>query len=685
MGFLFEGNGLALLSEYLIKSFLVLSVSIVLVYLLRKKSASLRHLVLSVFFVGLLFLPILSSFTTGWETKFFPSWQTKNVAALETDGINRNLNGSSTTFGSALAASEVSLHMKEVKKDSRPIFGFVALLIWTFGSIFLFIRIALGIYGTSRLTKEGQEIQDSLWKRLLDRFLKAVSLRRKINLLSHGKTMVPLTWGVIKPVVMMPAESQSWSENQRSVALYHELSHIKRGDYLVMILARISRAIYWFNPLSWVVLGMIKKEQERACDELVLKAGIKPSTYAENLLFIRNSVSGNWNPPAVVLGAMSKSHLNDRLTTILKQRFNLKEVQMKTKILLSVLAILSISFIGLARPGNFSGSHAEAISPENAAAMTLVDSHETPIVQQDQDKKEQKKEVKKKEKTTLVWTAKEGEKGKYEIIIDKDDPKKIICITSPHAEHDKDSKATWTIKADKLHLSEDMKKIELDEGTVIYINKEDKDGVKVIKLNSPHIQIKKGVKVPDHVTVDVHASPYVEVHPDIHVVIDTEKYEKLIEKIKEKLAKLKEKDLESDVKEVELEAIEKTLEELQKALEKKSYSHAYRIKTKDIHIDGEKDYHAVRIINDKGIFSLIYHAELDTDQKEAYEKAIKKLEDNLPEGYNVESTFDDDKGTLIIKITKDKEAVEYKEAVESIDTIKKLIHEFQEELGKIKK
>jgi hypothetical protein len=315
---------------------------------------------------------------------------------------------------------------------------------------------------------------------------------------------------------------------------------------------------------------------------------------------------------------------------------------------------------------------------------------------QDQDKKEQKKEVKKKmkkedkekEKTILVWTAKEGEKGTYE----------IIYVTSPHAEHDKDTKAYWTIKADKLHLSEDVKTIKLDKGAVIYIDKEDKDGVKIIKLESPHIQIKKAVKVPDHVTVAVHVSPHIEVHPKVHVVVDTKKYEKLIKKIKEKLAKLKEKDLDFAEKEVELEGIEKTLEELKKALEKKfkkaehvavsikhKDSHSYRIKTKDVHIDGEKGLHAVKITDDKAAFSLIYHAELDTDQKEAYEKAIKKLEGNLPEGYDLESTFDEDKGTLLIKITEEKDTVEYNEAVESIDVLKKLIHEFQEEVKKIKK
>ena len=68
-----------------------------------------------------------------------------------------------------------------------------------------------------------------------------------------------------------------------------------------MLLSRLSRALFWFNPLSWLVFRMMKKEQEKACDELVLKAGIKPSTYAENLLSIRDSVPVHWSPPAAVL------------------------------------------------------------------------------------------------------------------------------------------------------------------------------------------------------------------------------------------------------------------------------------------------------------------------------------------------------------------------------------------------
>ena len=134
---------------------MILSVSIVLVSLLRKKSAGLRHLVLSVFLIGLLFLPILSTITTGWETRLLPAWQTRDAAALNADGLIRNMNDSSMALGATFVDYEVSKHV-EAQKNSRsffslflselkPLFGFAMLLIWALGSMFLFIRIIFGL------------------------------------------------------------------------------------------------------------------------------------------------------------------------------------------------------------------------------------------------------------------------------------------------------------------------------------------------------------------------------------------------------------------------------------------------------------------------------------------------------------------------------------------------------------
>ena len=142
MGFLLEGNGLTLLSEYLIKSSVILSVSIMLAFIMRKKSAGLRHLVLSIFLVGLLFLPIISTVTTGWETKLLPAWQTTGAATLTTESLIPNMNDSSMALGASFADSDIPQQVKTQKNAGsffsmvlsklKPLFGLAALLVWIF-------------------------------------------------------------------------------------------------------------------------------------------------------------------------------------------------------------------------------------------------------------------------------------------------------------------------------------------------------------------------------------------------------------------------------------------------------------------------------------------------------------------------------------------------------------------------
>ena len=68
---------------------------------------------------------------------------------------------------------------------------------------------------------------------------------------STGSTM-PMTWGVMKPVVLMPAEADAWPEDRLRIVLLHELAHVKRADCLTHLLAQTACAVYWINPLSWI-------------------------------------------------------------------------------------------------------------------------------------------------------------------------------------------------------------------------------------------------------------------------------------------------------------------------------------------------------------------------------------------------------------------------------------------------
>ncbi|NIM57727.1 MAG: hypothetical protein GTO16_02130, partial [Candidatus Aminicenantes bacterium] len=460
---------LDLISEFTIKSSLILGCSIFLLFLFRKKSASIRHFLLSFSLISLLLLPLLSTFTTGWEVRFLPSWQTAEKSSPDFDEVK-------TSKGSLGYLNKVDIQIQEnssilsgldmnasqVKKtffqtiDVTTLLGLSLIIIWTAGLLFLLIKIIAGLYGAHRLTRQGKRVSGPFWQLLLERFLNAIFIRRKISLLRHDKIKVPLTWGVFKPVVIIPAVAENWNRDECSSALFHELSHVKRSDFLFKILAHISCALYWFNPLSWFVFRLMRKEQEKACDELVLKAGVKPSTYAANLLSIQKAGQIQWNPPATVLGAVGKSQLNERLLAILKQQLKPKEVKMKTKILLSLFVIAAITFIGLARPAQSTAFNAAIFSDNEEIVTETQNTAQAENEQQKQEKKkaekEEKKESEEKKAYVSIGVVKDDKEkkivltGKPFVVIKKEHPEKdvVLRLSGKDIELIKSGEGHWT-------------------------------------------------------------------------------------------------------------------------------------------------------------------------------------------------------------------------------------------------
>ena len=86
----------------------------------------------------------------------------------------------------------------------------------------------------------------------------------------------PLTCGVLRPLILLPASALDWDEKQLHAVLLHESAHVQRRDCLAKYLAQESRALLWWNPLAWMSAARLYREQELACDEAVLSAGVAP-------------------------------------------------------------------------------------------------------------------------------------------------------------------------------------------------------------------------------------------------------------------------------------------------------------------------------------------------------------------------------------------------------------------------
>ena len=87
------------------------------------------------------------------------------------------------------------------------------------------------------------------------------------NLYLSDRVTSPAVYGIFRPKIVLPA---STPEADYPMILAHETAHIRRGDNLFRLIAFVSAALHWFNPLAWVFLRCYLSDAEQACDERVL-------------------------------------------------------------------------------------------------------------------------------------------------------------------------------------------------------------------------------------------------------------------------------------------------------------------------------------------------------------------------------------------------------------------------------
>ncbi len=473
-------GALGILAGYFLRTTVILALALAAAAAAKRRPAAFRHFILSSTLIGLLLVPLLTWVPVGWRSPLLPAWMAAPLPHATGDPAAKSPgNGAEVSLAAGLGtdadrdarqegAGLVVRYQAPDGGELRPgeisparsssgrnadqhghgsasqaftsqarlkILNMLVAVLWSAGLAALILRLLIGLTGAVRLTAEGTALEDPAWRMLLARFLALVSLRRKVRLKSHPEVLVPLTWGWRKPVVLLPDGADTWTDDERSSALYHELSHIKRADFLVMLLVRTSLAFFWWNPLCWVVYHRLLKEQELACDELVLRAGIRPSTYAASLLAFRRLAGFRWNPSAALLGMLGRSSFQERLAAILKQKLTSMEVKMKTKIMLAMALVLAVALIGTARPAvgveKDAAAKATVLAASTApAAFEIVTP--APAAQETQTEKavaqEKEKEKAKAAEKKILITTKEGGKAPIEITITEGDTVKMLVL-----------------------------------------------------------------------------------------------------------------------------------------------------------------------------------------------------------------------------------------------------------------
>jgi beta-lactamase regulating signal transducer with metallopeptidase domain len=327
-----------------------------LVLFMRKTSAATRHLAWLLGIVGLILLPLFSAALPGWRV--LPAWASMprpEHASIERTDVESVL-PSETLRRTTVATSSlrVAPSSSVIATDSlRPLTSFDQRLsaaetpptkidqwigtVWFAGATFLLLRIAAGALLLRRSVRHAVSVTNGPLRQALDAACDDLDIRRHVHLLLDHRRIVPLVWGIFRPRLILPAEASSWDDSRLRAVLLHELAHIKRGDLLVMLLTHVACALHWFNPLVWLAGWRMHMERERACDDLVLTAGIKASDYAEHLLHVATQL--NTASPAGALAMARPSRLEGRLLCVLNQKLHRGGVSRSVTVLALVLVL----------------------------------------------------------------------------------------------------------------------------------------------------------------------------------------------------------------------------------------------------------------------------------------------------------------------------------------------------------
>jgi beta-lactamase regulating signal transducer with metallopeptidase domain len=161
---------------------------------------------------------------------------------------------------------------------------FIGIVLYSSVALFFFARLLIGVYFGRRLLLHSQRIADAEARYLLAAAARVCALGKLPHLAESDVVTVPVTLGVLDPVILLPEGWRSWDRDELAAVLAHEVSHVERRDASVQLLALIHRAIFWFSPLSWWLERQLADLAEQASDEAALMRGADSMRYAEALL-----------------------------------------------------------------------------------------------------------------------------------------------------------------------------------------------------------------------------------------------------------------------------------------------------------------------------------------------------------------------------------------------------------------
>ncbi len=206
-------------------------------------------------------------------------------------------------------------------------------LVWLAVALLLLLLLGLAYARGLRRFQRAEPMNDPF----IRAWLKQNALRRPVEVRASAGMDSPMTYGVLRPVILLPKGIDKGDAGALLCALDHELSHIRHFDAVWKLIIAAAACLHWFNPLVWAMAILANRDIELCCDARVLRRGGEEERRAYASALVRMEEARAHALP--LASAFSRNALEERIGAIMN---------VKKRSVVALLTALLITAVSLA-------------------------------------------------------------------------------------------------------------------------------------------------------------------------------------------------------------------------------------------------------------------------------------------------------------------------------------------------
>jgi beta-lactamase regulating signal transducer with metallopeptidase domain len=314
-----------LLVTFALKSLLIAGGVLALLHLLRSRSAAERSSVAHLGLLALVLFPLGSM--------FLPQVVVSLPLLEAAPAVSNTLAPGPIVPAGTVAARGVDV-------TPAPLSWWP--LLYGLPALALLALTCLAVLRLLALRARASVLVEPSWLSALAHAQRRMEFKHGTALLTSSELRSPISWGVLRPVILLNNEALMAHEEAEAI-IAHELAHVRGLDWAKLLLGRIATALFWFNPLVWLLAREAHQLREETADDAVLAANVASTDYAQLLVSVaRHDCKG------LLLGAHGVAPGKGSLTR--RVRRVLDGTLPRSPVTKSFAAGLFLSVIGTAAP-----------------------------------------------------------------------------------------------------------------------------------------------------------------------------------------------------------------------------------------------------------------------------------------------------------------------------------------------